>query len=1215
MSVPVSPGDLVVDPPPALPRPAAGHPLARLLPVAMVVAAAGMMLLYFTSGNSSGRGPMTGLFPVMMVMSVIGTLAYGARGTQRGAEIGRQRRDYLRYLDGIDRAAAGTAQQQYEATHRAHPDPSALWTLAGTDRMWQRRVESPDFGDVRVGIGPQPPVVRLVAPPRPALAETDPVTAHALQELLEHRAVVDGVPLLVRWAEAPVLRVTGEPSEARALIRAILCQLVTLHPPADVSIRADVAEQQAGEWDWLKWLPHFDGPAGFHTVTVVDGGDERPRAGNRSTVLVVGGVDGDSALHVDAAAVTTRDGVTGRADGLTREEAAACGRRLAARRAVSGDQRPLPPRDWPGLMDIGDPSALDVGHAWRTRMPGDHLRVPVGFAGDGTPVWLDLKEAAEHGMGPHGLCVGATGSGKSELLRTLTLGLVASHAPEVLNLILVDFKGGATFLGLERAAHVSAVITNLADEAHLIARMRDALAGEMHRRQQLLREAGVANISEHRRLGRHAAPLPALVVVVDEFAELLTAHPDFAELFLAIGRVGRSLGMHLLLASQRLDEGRLRGLETHLSYRICLKTFSAGESRAVLGVPDAYQLPATPGSAYLKTASGEMTRFDAAYVSRPYVPCAAPVPVGVRRFTARPASPDRGAAAPPAGTATMLDAVLDRVAGHGTPAHRVWLEPLGAPPTLDALLSQLSTDRMPPLTVPIGLIDSPFDQRRDLMLAALAGQAGNVVVVGGPRSGKSTALSTLVLALAATHDPRDVQVYAVDLGGGTLTSVQDLPHVGAVAGRHDADLVRRTIGELETLVRAREMRFRRAGVDSLAEYRRRTAAVSSEDDDPFGEVFLVIDGWSAVRTAFEYLEAPVTALAAQGLAYGVHVVLAASRWADLRPALKDQLGTRIELRLGDPAESEMDRRRARELADCPPGRGITRDGRTTTLALPRLDARPDTGGARAAMRSAADLLRERYAGRCAPPIAVLPPLVRRGVSAAPADAPTRIALGVGERGLASVSVDFTAQPHLIVLGEAECGKTATLRTLCTEIVGTTTAEQAQLLIVDVRRTLLGVVETDHLAGYAMSASGLAGALATLEQRLGARMPGPDVTQQQLRTRSWWSGPEIYVVVDDYDLIAEGPGLTPLLSWLPHARDVGLHLVIARRSGGAARAMFDPVLSRLRDLGAMGLMMSAAAEDGVLLGGVRPCALPPGRGTLITRGDGDQLIQVAWCDPP
>ena len=185
--------------------------------------------------------------------------------------------------------------------------------------------------------------------------------------------------------------------------------------------------------------------------------------------------------------------------------------------------------------------------------------------------------------------------------------------------MLIDFKGGATFLGLAGMPHVSAVITNLADELTLVDRMADALAGEIMRRQEILRAAGnlvsVTDYAAARRARPELPPLPALVVVVDEFSELLAQRPELIDLMVTIGRLGRSLGLHLLLASQRLDEGRLRGLESHLSYRIALRTFSASESRAVLGVPDAHQLPPTPGSAFLAAGSDELVRFRGAYVS------------------------------------------------------------------------------------------------------------------------------------------------------------------------------------------------------------------------------------------------------------------------------------------------------------------------------------------------------------------------------------------------------------------------------------------------------------------------------------------------------------------------------------------------------------------------------------------------------------------------
>ena len=273
------------------------------------------------------------------------------------------------------------------------------------------------------------------------------------------------------------------------------------------------------------------------------------------------------------------------------------------------------------LLGQGDVRDLDPEVAWRPRLQRDRLRVPIGVDESGAVVALDIKESAQQGMGPHGLVIGATGSGKSELLRTLVLALSMTHSPEALNFVLVDFKGGATFAGMADLPHVSAVITNLGQEITLVERMQDALQGEMTRRQELLRSAGnFANVTDYERARAQGAPLeplPALLIVADEFSELLSAKPEFADLFVAIGRLGRSLSMHLLLSSQRLEEGRLRGLESHLSYRIGLRTFSAGESRTVIGVPDAYELPPVPGLGYLKPDQTTLTKFKAAYVSGP----------------------------------------------------------------------------------------------------------------------------------------------------------------------------------------------------------------------------------------------------------------------------------------------------------------------------------------------------------------------------------------------------------------------------------------------------------------------------------------------------------------------------------------------------------------------------------------------------------------------
>lgn len=574
--------------------------------------------------------------------------------------------------------------------------------------------------------------------------------------------------------------------------------------------------------------------------------------------------------------------------------------------------------------------------------------------------------------------------------------------------------------------------------------------------------------------------------------------------------------MHLLLASQRLDEGRLRGLETHLSYRVCLKTFSASESRAVLGTADAYELPGTPGAAILKTASGDLVRFRSAYVSGPVAGTMPRHVQPARRFTARDAERPPTPELPARPSRVLLDAVVDGLAERGQPAHRVWLAPLDVSPPLRELLDGVGPQ--PPLVLPIGLVDNPFAQRRDTLTIDLRSAGGNVAIVGGPRSGKTTALHAVVVGLAQTHDPEAVQIYGLDFGGGSLSALRSLPHVGAVAGRLERDLARRIVGHVQALVRERET-LRREGTHDVQ-----------------GDAFLVIDGWAVARQEFDGMEEAVSAIATQGLSLGVHVVVTASRWADIRPALKDQLGTRIELCLGDPADSEMDRKRARLLGSRPPGHGLTREGLEFVLAVPCADG-TDVAAVTAWFR-----------GRAAPAVRLLPSRVAHADVVDQAG--EQIALGLGEDDMRAVAVDFASHPHLLILGATECGKTAALRTLCREIVRTTRSDAARIVVVDFRRTLLGVVESDHLLGYAMSAASADAHVATVTDLLTERLPYERVTQRQLRDRSWWSGPELFVVVDDYDLVAgtSGNPLLPLLDLLPHARDLGLHLVIARRSG-------------------------------------------------------------------
>jgi len=1010
-----------------------------------------------------------------------------------------------------------------------------------------------------------------------------------------------------------------------------------------------------------------DLPASGHLVVVVDRGEPTPTTGDRvldaaleagagqglTVVHVADSVDAepshvDTRLRVDAGGTLRVEPLTGagpdlqaRADLLSPADAETLARRLAPLRLSpeSAGGASAETADLPRSLGF-DPATLDPAQAWAHRVGADFLRVPIGVSPEGRPVHLDLKESALGGMGPHGLAVGATGSGKSELLRTLVLALAATHPPDRLNLVLVDFKGGATFAEFAVLPHVAGVITNLQDDLALVDRMHDALLGEMQRRQERLRATGYAAVRDYeeaRASGASLEPLPSLLVIVDEFSELLSAKPDFIDMFVALGRLGRSLGMHLLLASQRLEEGRLRGLDSHLSYRIGLRTFSATESRAVLGAPDAYELPPVPGSGYLKVDTSVYQRFSAAYVSGPMrrpapreqldqVPGILPFTAANLRGTTEE-TPTFDASSPDEDEPTVLETVVARLRDAGSRAHQVWLPPLDVPPTLDHLLPGvdahpqrgLAATGWPDhggLRVPVGIVDRPLQQSLEHLVLDLSGAGGNVAVVGGPRSGKSTALRTLVGALALTHTPEEVQVYAIDLGGG-LISLDGFPHVGTVASRLEPQLVRRVLSELAALLLEREQRFRVAGIDSAAAMRalRHQGGLA---DEPMGDVLLLVDGWAAFRHDFEDLEPAVIDLAARGLAYGIHVVLAANRWFDFRPQLKDTLGTRLELRIGDPIESEVDRKEAANVPADRPGRGLTTEKLHLQLALPRVDGVPSADGlpeATAKFGAAASAAWPGGAG--APPVRVLPTRVPLSALPAPgADTAPGVPVGLGEAALGPLYVDLAgADPHFLVFGDGQSGKTTFLRTYLHGLVSRCRPDEARVIVVDYRRTLLDVVPETHLLAYAGAAPALDPIVTDLHGSLNRRLPGPEVTAAQLRQRSWWTGPEVYLVVDDYDLVvtASGNPLGPLVELLAQARDVGLHVIVARRVGGASRSFFEPMLQRLKELATPGLILSGDKSEGALIGAHRAEEQPAGRGLLVGRGTRAQLIQVATDD--
>ncbi|MFI7141968.1 type VII secretion protein EccCa [Streptomyces massasporeus] len=1302
----VSTQDIILQPPPELPR---GHRESVLMQLLPTLGMGGSVVFFFTSGQ-----PFMRIMGMVMIASTIAMSVAMVIRFRRGSqgELTDMRRDYLSYLAQTRRTAVDTAKAQRDAQYFLHPSPEQLWALvAEGSRVWERRSGDEDFGQVRIGLGAQALARALVAPEAAPVEQLEPLTAGAMQRFVAVHSTLDDLPMAVSLRAFYHVTISGDPQSVRSSARAITGSLAALHSPEDLLIVVAAGREALPHWEWAKWLPHVQAPGAVdgagsrrlidsdsrelenllstrltgrprfhpngaplpeepHIVVVLDGLTlppdsvlANPEGLQGVTVLeavpgnlVTGGGELSIVVRPEALHLESGHGVVyeGTPDVLSYESAEALARQLAPLRMASGsdeDEPLLANLEFTDLLNLGDAASVDTQRSWRPRSLAERLRVPIGVGEDGRPVMLDLKEAAQEGMGPHGLCVGATGSGKSELLRTLVLGLAVTHSSETLNFVLADFKGGATFAGMAQMPHVAAVITNLADDLTLVDRMGDSIRGELNRRQEMLRDAGnYANIHDYekaRAAGAALQPIPSLVLVIDEFSELLTAKPDFIEMFVQIGRIGRSLGVHLLLASQRLEEGRLRGLETYLSYRVGLRTFSAAESRAAIGVPDAYELPNVPGSGLLKFGTDEMVRFKAAYVSnvyrsgtqraalgggplpmdrRPVLFTAAEVPVQYMAVPQQRPSTSDGPEVDDALADTVLDVIVRRLEAQGPAAHRVWLPPLDSPPTLDELLPGLTAVQGRGLTqpgyegagrlvVPAGLVDKPYEQRRDPLWVDFSGAAGHMQIIGGPQSGKSTLLRTLISAFALTHTPYEVQFYGLDFGGGGMTAVAGLPHVGGVASRLDPERVRRTVAEVYGVLNRREEYFRSAGIASIADFRaRRARGEIPVTDQPWGDVFLVIDGWGNFRADYEAMDQVIHDIAARGLGYGVHLILTASRSMEVRANLKDHLMNRLELRLGDTMDSELDRKVAANVPAGVPGRGQAPQKLHFMAAVPRIDGlTSDTDLADATAALATEVSRHWQAPG-APEVRLLP-------REFPADQlppgdrfPRRgVAFALDEDNLEPVFVDFEQDPFFLVFGESESGKSNLLRLLIKQLTQRYSGDEAKLFVIDNRRSLLDVTPSSHLAEYIPMSNSMDHHMAALADLMKRRTPTADVTAQQLRDRSWWRGPTVYVVIDDYDLVATSSGnpLTGLTELLPFARDVGVRFIIARSTAGAGRASYEAFMQRVKELGAQGVVLAGDPGEGDLLGGLRPRPMPAGRGVFVSRRRGRPLVQVGF----
>lgn len=923
------------------------------------------------------------------------------------------------------------------------------------------------------------------------------------------------------------------------------------------------------------------------------------------------------------------------------------------------------------VWGIQDARTWDPTPLWDALTPASRLVVPLGKAAvGGRVVWLDLKEGAEGGKGPHGMLIGQTGSGKSKHLRALVLSLAMKHPPEMLQILLGDFKGEAEFTGLEALPHCVGVVSNLEASAHKLDRFREVTEGEMVIRQEMLKSAGFESVRDYeaaRAAGATLDPIGQLVIILDEFSELLKIKPEMAEVFDRVGRLGRSLWVSILNASQRAETGKMAGLIAQQTYAIGMKVRDQGESRRAIQTPLAYdELKNAPSGSAILAVDGEYTKYRSFFTKAPFQPPrkrtqeraviegytvdvhrfesdVAPLPDDVEDIEdAAQLEEQQDTEVPGVEAPTVESVLVDQIVkfGKGRLRRTMWLPALDDTPEIS--LEELGREFWGRqfdevvadggLVVPVAREDNPRKHTQDVVCLNLSGAGGNVGIAGETGSGKSMAVQTLMLALAASHSPQRVQFYGIDFGGGTLSAnMEGLPHVAGIAGRGDEERLGQVITEVEQLLRFRERHWnlQRLGV---AEFRARKfgTAVGEVPDDAHGDVFLVVDGIRALQNFSPDLHQRVVHLSDSALNYAIHLVIANDGWGTINQTLEGRLGSRIELRLAQAVESKSIDKDAAKKVPRQPGRGVQQNGLHMRVGAPyRQRAEFNAESEAQATKDAVEAIAQawvRHGVEKARPLRMLPGHVAYD-DLAPAAA-GMLKLGMGQNTLDMVGLDITKVPHFYAAGHSGSGRSTLLRTLLRSITeafpppdrDAPSFDQAQIVLFESDYNVIDSLDERYKGMYAVGPAEVAKACEDLAQAAVRRRAPSELSDTEKRL---WrpSGPRWFIVVDDLNLLSMGGGLgnqsalQPLTKAIERGRTIGVHVLAATTAERFYQTgTSNKVIAAMDTAGASVLIMDSDPKE-AYVDKIKGAPRVPGRGELVTRKEGRQLVQVAMTAPP
>ncbi|MDO4898077.1 MAG: FtsK/SpoIIIE domain-containing protein [Rothia sp. (in: high G+C Gram-positive bacteria)] len=1131
----------------------------------------------------------------------------------------------------LDNAGAQELQRREELV----PDNATVLRRGSlpSTQLWQRRPGAADFLLTRIGTGRYPWRPKLTQASSKQLEDEVQASYDAFE--------INNAPLIANLNNGGVIGIVGHREGSLALARSLAIQVATHVGPADLTMGFFCDQGKEQEWSWASWLPHTrqagsphkgrwmsagraqsseilrsikqgietfitpavllvldsevltegrDAPArdllGYgrtqhtsslskpkdpHTVSGIVIAHSEEQLPAACTTVVRVREDAEAEVFEPEARLLIENFVLA---GLSNETAEKAAMHLARfddpELLIPGAALPRLVYA-PELFGLAPATAAEVQKLWKAPTG---VSAPIGIGDDGEFLLDIVKD------GPHGLVGGTTGSGKSEFLRTFIAGLAARNSPEDLNFILIDFKGGAAFKACERLPHTIGTISNLDEQ--LADRALRALDAEMHRRQVLFSQAGegVDNIKDYMATNP-AEPMPRILLVIDEFAMLAKDFPDVLQSLVSVAAVGRTLGVHMILATQRPAGVVNDDILANTNLRVALRVQSKEDSNNVIGVPQAAAIERSQmGRAYVKLGQEDITAVQTALVTG-QTPLAGDTDLEVLSTSTfgvpeKPLVAQKKILSDENDLDLLIDAICEAHTDLGLAEPRqVWPEALGERVALDGLSEpiitplgkiQKSVGAVQGSVIEFALADQPTEQKQIPAGWDLA--QGNLLLMGVPGSGTTTALVSIALSAAQNLAPDQVNLMVLDMGAGGLKDLKDLPHTTAYVGSGGSNQEQR-------------VRFIRVLLKELE--RRRSGAA------PSTPTLILIDGLASLRDEFDDFDGQILLstlyrVYAEGPALGMHFAVTTARVKAVPTAIDEVTTQKWVFRFADTYDYGTRGVRGKDIPAALPGRCVS-----PQHLLQMQVATPDTSLTKAVSR-----ISDTWAdfGHKADVIGQLPTdisLADLGAEADVSGEPVRIPVGLSEQDLQPVFLEAYQGEHTLIAGPARSGKSTLLLAMAESLHTAYGAQgvKASMWAMCSRRSPLATMDFEQIA-------------------VGEENVPALVAQIRLA-----SAPVI-LLVDDADTFADND---KSLASLVEKPVPGLIIMAAGRAE-ELRGLYSHWTKSLRK-SKCGVLLQPSDMDGDLLGAKiprkAPVELSPGRGYAVSSGN-VALIQSVSFSP-